>query len=285
MTDWSAIGAAAGLQLGPARAQAGGSISSAFRVDSQRGPVFVKVETAAASDRLAAEADGLAALAASGTVRTPEVLAQGIADNRAFLIMEYIERGDAHGAAARLGTQLAAMHGHGGGQFGWHRDNYIGSTPQPNSQRGDWVAFLREQRLGFQLDLAARNAYRPGKENAARLLEGLDTFYVDYQPEPALLHGDLWGGNWFADAGGAPVIFDPAAYRGDREADLAMTELFGGFGKDFYAAYRAAWPLDAGYAVRRDLHKLYHVLNHLNIFGGGYLGQAESLIARLVGEL
>lgn len=285
MPDWDAIGEAADLELGPASVETGGSISSAYRVDSGRGQVFVKVEAAGALDRLAAEADGLAALAASGTVRVPRVLAQGIASGQAFLVIEYIERGRAPAAAALLGTQLAAMHRDTEDMFGWHRDNFIGSTPQPNSRESDWVVFLREHRLGFQLKLAAGNGYHPGKENAARLLEQLGDFYTGYQPQAALLHGDLWGGNWFADIEGAPVIFDPAVYRGDREADLAMTELFGGFGKDFYAAYEAAWPLDAGYRVRRDLHKLYHVLNHLNIFGGGYLGQAESLVSRLIAEL
>ncbi|NNF51275.1 MAG: fructosamine kinase family protein, partial [Gammaproteobacteria bacterium] len=176
-------------------------------------------------------------------------------------------------------------HGAQASNFGWHRDNYIGSTPQPNARTDSWAEFLREHRLGFQFTLAKKNGHQLGSADAGFLLQNLDAFYSDYQPRPSLLHGDLWGGNWFSDDSGAPVVFDPAVYCGDREADLAMTELFGGFGEDFYCAYSAAWALDPGYPVRRDLHKLYHVLNHLNLFGGGYLGQARQLINRLCAEL
>ncbi len=281
--DWDALSERCGavLDARSARPQAGGSISSAWRVDSDLGPLFMKLESARHADRLAAEADGLEALRDAGSVRVPGVIAEGEVKGTSFLALEWIQRGRTGDSAGRLGEQLAGQHRTTGVSFGWHRDNYIGATPQQNQPSDDWVEFLRERRLGFQFRLAIRNGYRLGEAHMQVLLDGLAEFYRDYRPQPSLLHGDLWGGNWFADTHGQPVIFDPAAYFGDREADLAMSELFGGFGPDFYAAYDAAWALDPGYAVRRDLHKLYHVLNHLNLFGQGYLGQAAALLARL----
>lgn len=294
MIDWRAISLQAGIELkaDSVRSQVGGSISTAFRVESAQGPVFIKLEPAGQADRLEAEADGLKALAATAAVRVPGVIACGTADctrpeagdGQAFLIIEWIEAGRAR-AAATLGARLAALHGHAAERFGWHRDNFIGATPQPNSETDSWVAFMRARRLGFQLELAARQGHRLDQTKSARLLESLDLFYSDYQPRPSLLHGDLWAGNWLVDQAGQPVVFDPAVYFGDREADIAMTELFGGFGADFYAAYAAAWPLDPGYRVRRDLHKLYHVLNHLNLFGGAYLNQACALLEGLHAEI
>lgn len=185
-----------------------------------------------------------------------------------------------------LGHQLAALHRQPRPYFGWHRDNAIGSTPQLNGRHDDWIEFWRERRLGFQLDLAGRNGHcgslqRQGEQLRARLA-GL---FEGYRPTPALLHGDLWSGNAASIADGQPVIFDPAVYYGDREADLAMTELFGGFPERFYAAYREALPLEAGYASRRTLYNLYHALNHLNLFGSGYRAQAEGMIAQLLAEL
>jgi fructosamine-3-kinase len=156
--------------------------------------------------------------------------------------------------------------------------------PQSNGPTTDWVAFWRERRLGAQLNLAAlRTATAAGSRSAASAfwsVSGISS--IDYRPAPSLLHGDLWAGNRAIRADGAPVVFDPAVYFGDREADLAMTRLFGGFGADFHAAYAAEWPLDAGAAARRDLYNLYHVLNHLNLFGGGYRAQAEAMIDRLL---
>ena len=170
--------------------------------------------------------------------------------------------------------------------FGWDRDNTIGSTPQVNTADADWVSFLREQRLRYQLDLARANGADAGLlDGGERLLDALPRFFDSYYPHPSLLHGDLWGGNWSADAEGQPVIFDPAVYYGDREADLAMTELFGGFDDRFYHSYRQAWPLDAGYNSRKVLYNLYHVLNHYNLFGGGYARQAQGMIETLLAEL
>jgi fructosamine-3-kinase len=180
---------------------------------------------------------------------------------------------------------LAALHRIEGNRFGWWRGNHIGATPQPNDPSPDWPDFWRQRRLGFQLDLAARQGHRGRLQGLGeRLLERLPAL-LDHRPRPSLLHGDLWGGNLAYDPDGRPVVFDPAVYHGDREADLAMTELFGGFPSRFYAAYQAAWPLDPAYRVRKVLYNLYHVLNHLNLFGGGYLTQAEGMMQRLLAAL
>ena len=173
------------------------------------------------------------------------------------------------------------MHRHTAERFGWERDNTIGATHQANAWREDWITFWREQRLGFQLELVGRHGYTGLQRHGERLLDRFQVL-IDHDPLPSLLHGDLWGGNISYDNTGEPVIFDPAVYYGDHKADLAMTELFGGFGSDFYAAYRAAWPLDAGYPTRKMLYNLYHILNHTNLFGGGYAGQAQGMIERLL---
>ena len=171
-------------------------------------------------------------------------------------------------------------------QFGWYRDNTIGSTEQKNRHEADWVIFWGEYRLRFQLDLAvARGAGSRSMDRGYRLIECLADFMGGHEPEPSLLHGDLWSGNYAFTRAGEPTIFDPAVYYGDREAELAMTELFGGFSRDFYAAYRQAWPLDAGYSTRKKLYNLYHVLNHFNLFGGGYLSQAQGMIDALLSEI
>lgn len=236
---------------------------------------------------LAAEADGLAALAAAGAVRTPAVIAAGVEGDAGYLVLEWLGLARKTGpAGARLGEALARQHLQAGEAFGWRRHNFIGATSQFNTPNGDWITFFREQRLGFQLRLAAEDGHRGRlQELGARLSVELPRFFDGYSPRPALLHGDLWGGNWGALVDGGPVVFDPAVYRGDREADLAMSELFGGFGPEFYAAYLAHAPLDPGYRVRRDLYNLYHVLNHLNLFGGAYLDQSLGLMEWLFAEL
>jgi protein-ribulosamine 3-kinase len=229
-----------------------------------------------------AEAEGLWELTRTGAIRVPAVQRVGIEDGRAIIAMEHIERSGKESADAKLGAQLAQLHRTTQAKFGWHRDNTIGLTPQRNTAADNWLAFYRNERLGFQLDLLAKNVGDSALEQAGRRLLGrLDAFFSGHEPQPSLLHGDLWGGNWFTASSGEPVIFDPACYYGDREADIAMTYLFGGFAPAFYAAYEAAWPLDEGHERRRDLYNLYHVLNHANLFGGGYLRQARDLIERL----
>lgn len=245
---------------------------------------FVKCGDAEVLD---AEADGLRALASAGALRVPVVRACGMEGGTGFLLLEWMQLARGHGAAgALLGEALARQHLMPVGGFGWPRHNFIGATPQFNTPATGWVAFFREQRLGFQLRLAAENGYRGTlQESGLRLVAELPRFFAGHDPRPSLLHGDLWVGNWGVLPDGRPAVFDPAVYRGDREADIAMTELFGGFDPEFYAAYRMHAPLDAGYAVRRNLYDLYHVLNHLNLFGDAYLDQALSLMGRLLGEV
>jgi len=266
----------------------GGCINSAVRLRGAGGDWFVKLNDAGRLAMFEAEAEGLAEIARTGTVRVPEPVCWGVAEGQAFLVLEHLPLGGGDARAeALLGERLAALHAVTAPEgFGWRRDNTIGATPQPNAWMRDWVAFWRERRLGFQLALAERNGHG-GRltEKGARLLEALPALLEGHRPMPSLLHGDLWGGNWSALPDGEPVIYDPAVYYGDREADLAMTELFGGFGPRFHEAYRAAWPLEPGYGVRKVLYNLYHVLNHLNLFGGGYRPQAERMIERLLAEV
>lgn len=283
----SAIGHASGTAFDArsTRTAHGGDISEAFTLSDAARTFFVKTQSAARLDMFEAEAAGLAELAAARAVRVPRVICHGVAAGQAYLVLEYFPL-QPHGDAAQLGRQLAQQHRVSTAQFGWTRDNWIGATPQPNAGRDDWVDFWRERRLGFQLKLAAQNGYggalqRDGETLMARLQE----FFADYRPQASLLHGDLWGGNHGFLADGAPVLFDPAVYFGDRECDLAMSELFGGFAPDFYSAYREAWPLDAGYAVRRTLYNLYHILNHANMFGGGYAAQATRMAAQLLAQI
>jgi protein-ribulosamine 3-kinase len=269
------------------QAVSGGDINSAFRLKGHDKTYFVKLNRADLAAMFEAEFAGLMEMASTQALRVPAAIAAGSTADHAFLVLENIEFGASSKASERLlGQQLARLHAVKQPYFGWHRDNTIGSTRQPNGQYNDWLSFWREQRLGFQLKLAASNGYG-GRLQASgeRLLGDLAALFDSYAPEPSLLHGDLWAGNAAVDRQGLPVIFDPACYYGDREADLAMTELFGGFGRDFYAAYREAWPLDQGYGVRKTLYNLYHILNHLNLFGGGYLRQAESMMAMLQAEV
>jgi len=265
----------------------GGCINAAYSIEGNGQRYFVKVNAAEGVSMFEAEAAGLNEIAATRTVKVPQPLCLGSADGSSYLVLEYIEMGSGGNAAAQtLGRQLAALHRASVPRFGWSIDNTIGSTPQLNAWSDSWPDFWRERRLGYQLDLAARNGYGGGlQRKGEQLLARIEAFFHGYAPTPSLLHGDLWGGNWAVDGDGSPVIFDPAVYYGDRETDIAMTELFGGFSAGFYAAYREAWPLQQGYAVRKTLYNLYHILNHLNLFGGGYQRQAEQMMEQLLAEV
>lgn len=242
---------------------------------------FVKTAPPAGHAMLAAEAAGLAALAATRTVRVPQGAACGQVPTGAFLALEWLELAGRGGGAA-LGRALAALHRHTAARFGWERDNTVGASPQVNTWDEDWARFFAERRIGVQLALAADRRRPPWADEGERLLSAIPRLLQSHSPVPSLLHGDLWAGNAGTDATGEPVVFDPAVYHGDREADLAMTELFGGFGADFHAAYLTAWPLPAGYPRRRLLYNLYHVLNHFNLFGGAYGAQALQMMHALL---
>jgi len=224
-----------------------------------------------AADAFAAEADGLEALRPH--IRVPKVLDLSIKDGKAFILLEHLDlrRG---GDYAALGRMLAALHRQTGPRFGWSRDNYIGLSPQQNGWCDDWLEFWRTRRMQPQIDLAKRNGFAVEMPEL-HLLE-------NHEPMASLLHGDLWSGNAGFTAEG-PVVFDPAVYYGDRETDLAMTELFGGFPREFYDAYNEAYSLDAGYEKRKHLYNLYHLLNHLNLFGAAYYMQIQAILRSLHG--
>ncbi len=284
-----AIAAATGRPFGIETEQprGGGCIHRAVVLGGGGRNYFVKSNSTAALPMFEAEADGLAALAATGTCRVPAVIAHGMTDEYAFLVLEGLDlRALDRAAGAALGRALAALHRCSGEGFGWQRDNFIGANSQANAVHPNWSYFFAERRLKPQLALAAaRGLERRLLHFGADIAERIGGFFIDYRPRPSLLHGDLWSGNAAALADGTPVLFDPAVHRGDREADLAMAELFGGFPESFYAAYREAWPLDDGYETRKTLYNLYHILNHYNLFGAAYLGQAKRMIERLRADL
>lgn len=290
--DWKTIGsqiaAAVGepLPLGRAWPIGGGQINSAFRYEAGERAWFVKLNRSERLPMFEAEAAGLQLLARPGGPRVPKVVTLGEVGGYAFLVLEYIPLKAVTGEAqALLGERLAVLHAVTAERYGWERNNTIGTTPQDNTPDSDWLRFYRERRLLPQLERAAARGYSQLLTWAKPVLEQLEAFFDGYRPQPSLLHGDLWSGNVAVSLDGEPVIFDPACYFGDRETDLAMTELFGGFTSNFYDAYQAAAPLHPGYPVRRDLYQLYHVLNHLNLFGASYLSRAERLLERLLARL
>lgn len=291
MPDWTRISEKIVTDGSPApssmelRSVSGGCISTAHVLGVGAVQYFVKTGPRASLSMFEAECAGLLELSRANSIRVPEPVCSGTENDEAFMVLEYLSLGG-HASPGQLGERLAALHRHQQKTYGWSRDNTIGSTPQINQSEDDWVNFWVSHRLGFQLSLVKKKAAMSRViERGERLCEILPALFSDYCPSASLLHGDLWSGNVAYLRNGEPVIFDPAVYYGDREADLAMSELFGGFPRDFYAAYQAAYPLDAGYAVRKTLYNLYHILNHYNLFGGGYLSQAETMIDQLLGEV
>ena len=263
----------------------GGDINQAMRLRHGDATYFVKLNSARQLDMFEAEAAGLQELQQADALKIPQPVCWGSNHESAWLVMENLSLGG-RGDPVALGEGLAAMHRITQSQYGWFRDNTIGSTPQSNTPNDDWIEFWREQRLRFQLNLAERHGAGSALlSRGEQLLERFPALFDSYHPVPSLLHGDLWSGNYAYTEEGRPAIFDPAVYFGDREADLAMTELFGSFGGDFYAAYEDAWPTDPGYKTRRTFYNLYHILNHFNLFGGGYASQAQGMLDSLLSEL
>lgn len=265
-------------------AVAGGDINRAWRLSDGRKTYFVKTNRTDRLSMFEAEQFGLEKIKRSQAIRVPEVYGCGTEGEHSFILMEYLQLGG-HIRPELLAQQLAAMHLITQDQFGFPIDNTIGSTAQINQYSPGWIEFWQVNRLGYQLELGKEN--RLDREMVGRgekLNDVVSHFFSDYQPVASLLHGDLWSGNQAADSQGNPVIFDPACYYGDHEADLAMMELFGHPGRDFFDAYADIFPLHNGYPVRRDLYNLYHILNHANLFGAGYPSSARRLIDKLLAQ-
>ncbi len=273
-----------GVGLDRRKTVAGGSINRASLLFLSNGEMlFLKEHAATPPGMMAAEAAGLEALYATEAIRVPRPLAVWSDDRNQYLLLEYLEEGSRDQRFwENFGVALAHLHGAcDPGPFGFYQDNFIGATPQENSWDDSWISFFARHRLLFQLELAEERGRADDSmsRGVRRIIERLDDLLVEPR-QRGLLHGDLWSGNYMVGPDGGAAIIDPATYYGHPEADLAMTELFGRFGEGFYAAYREAGDLGEGYDERRDLYNLYHMLNHLNLFGGGYAGSVRSIVRR-----
>lgn len=266
------------------RAVAGGDINEAFYVRTEERSYFVKMNRQAARDFFECEARGLELLRTTETVAVPRVYFCGEKNDAAVLVLEWIE-GERHPQTEDiLGRNLALMHQTYGPGFGLDYDNYIGPFPQVNGWHDHWLAFLREQRLGYQAEMAERKGRMRGRRKAKmeRLLQRLPE-WIPPHPQPSMLHGDLWGGNWIVGGGGTPYLIDPAVFYGHFEFELAFTELFGGYSDRFYDAYREVQDISDEYENRRPLYQLYYLLVHLNAFGEAYGGSVDRVLNRYVG--
>ncbi len=261
----------------------GGDINDSSLLALSNGEkVFLKENHGKGDDFFAAEATGLRAIEATGTIDAAHVITYGTD----YLLLEYIETGSKSSSFwEAFGRGLAAMHKAGtsgfvsGGRFGFDKDNYIGASRQLNKSGDTWIGFFRSMRLEVQFKMADRYFDDADRKRISHLLERLDDLLIE-PAHPSLLHGDLWGGNFMVSKDSMPVLIDPAVYVGCAEADIAMTELFGGFAPAFYDSYRRENPFEPGYSDRRDLYNLYHILNHLNLFGGSYLSGVLRTIRR-----
>lgn len=264
------------------RSVSGGCINQGYSVSDGEITYFVKLNQASQVATFEAEMLGLRQMYDTHTIHVPKPICWGIADNSGYIVLEWLEMGGGNSNSwAEMGRKLAEMHKDTSQQgFGWDMNNTIGSTPQINTWTEDWVDFYTKHRLGYQFQLARRRGGNFPKQD--NLLAAIPDLLADHQVQPSLVHGDLWGGNAGCTIAGEPVIFDPATYFGDREVDIAMTELFGGFPAAFYQGYNEVWPLDADYENRKTLYNLYHILNHFNLFGGGYASQANRMIEQIL---
>jgi fructosamine-3-kinase len=262
----------------------GGCINQGYRVSGNGTEYFVKLNQASQVEMFAAEAIGLKQMYATQTITVPQPICWGTADNSSYIVLQWLDLGGGNSQSwTEMGRQLAAMHREGTNEsFGWERNNTIGSTPQINTWTDNWADFFAQHRIGYQLKLAKRRGGNFGDTN--QVIRVVRDKLADRQPQASLVHGDLWSGNAAITNDGKPVILDPATYYGDRETDIAMTELFGGFPKAFYHGYNEVWQLDSGYQQRKSIYNLYHVLNHFNLFGGGYGNQAQRIISNVIGR-
>ena len=257
------------------------------KVRGADGHYFIKIGSLNDLTLLMSEKIGLEALAVTKAIKVPKVIFVGETSTCSFLICEYLDlKKDNLFSGKILGKQLALLHQNSNEFFGLSEDNWIGLNPQKNHWQENWISFFKKYRLQPQLIWAFERGYRSSlEEKSERLMEALPLFFDQYKPKPSLLHGDLWSGNWGTINNTTPVIFDPAIYYGDREADMAMTKLFGGFPQVFYDAYNYQWGLDYGFKVRQNLYNLYHLLNHLTLFGEVYLRQTIDVFEQLLSEI
>ena len=267
----------------------GGSIHSAWQVHSNtEQSFFIKTNKASSLHMFQAEAKGLKEIEDNSLpdnpIRVPHVYAIAANTTYAWLVLEYIPFSrDTKQSEIALGKGLALLHQQTSHTFGLNHNNVIGTTLQINTSETSWLDFFAKHRLQAQFDFAKDNGfYHHIAQEAESLLDALPQLLANHHPSPALLHGDLWSGNKGTDAQHHPVLFDPAIYYGDRECDLAMTELFGGFSSAFYAAYEDVYPLEQGYQRRKALYNLYHILNHANLFGGHYIQQSQNIMQQLL---
>ena len=275
-----------GVRVTGKRAVSGGDINSSFILKLSDGSsIFMKSNHIEKMELFKAERDGLAAIAKTGTIKTPEFLAVGTEGEEAFLLLELIEEGQkTTGFFANFGKSLAELHKADtsefvpGGTYGFTGDNYIGSGHQKNTPTDSWVEFFTEYRLKVQLERAASYFDDDDKKNIEKLMKKLPKLLTEPK-KPSLLHGDLWGGNFLAGRNGKVWLIDPAVYVGSAEVDIAMTELFGGFSQAFYEEYKKSGLITRGYEKRRDIYNLYHLLNHLNLFGSGYLASVRRILS------
>ncbi|MCW3807531.1 fructosamine kinase family protein [Plebeiibacterium marinum] len=254
----------------------GGCIANSKYISTSNGNRFF-LKQGFSNGMFQCEANGLLELARAKTIKVPKVIS--VAQD--YLLLEYIEQGnESKDFFDGFGKQFANMHRFTQKNFGFYEDNFIGKNKQPNKISKDWCDFYFNERLLFQYKLAEKNGYVTDgfKKAFDRLEKRIMQILNGSEEEPALLHGDLWGGNYVVDSLGNAVLIDPAVYYGHREADLAMTKLFGGFSADFYRSYNEIFPLKDGFEYRENVYKLYHVLNHLNLFGVGYYGPAIDLM-------
>lgn len=263
---------------------AGGDIAGSWLIDAKDQQLFVKIMPPRHGSILSAEADGLSALAETAAVRVPKVWGRGTEIEFSWLALEYLPLNPrSREADVRLGRRLARQHRQFGERFGWSRDNFIGLSPQQNPAEDDWATFFLWHRLAPQLDmLDSEDPDGAWGRQQRPLFECWLKRFRHHRPEPALVHGDLWSGNAAMIEEGEPVIFDPAVHYADRECDLAMSRLFGGFSEAFYQSYEATWPLPADHRQRLPWYQLYHLLNHARLFGGAYRERAAGLIRQLI---
>ena len=266
----------------------GGDSHQAYQLHTADKNFFLKLSPAQNLPMLQTEMHNLNAILQSQTITCPQPYATGTYQQHAWLLMEFIPL-TSQGDDFERGKSLAFMHHQINRQakpFGWFEDNYIGLSLQHNQWHLDWISFYGQQRLKPQLELALlRGASQSLYQSGMTVIEQLPHWFQDYQPKASLLHGDLWGGNSAFDNSGEPIVFDPACYYGDRETDIAMSELFGGYTAEFYAGYNDLFPLDQGYSQRKPLYNLYHILNHFNLFGGHYEQQAQKIIDHLIKQI